>query len=236
MIDEDRTLQLYDYTSDMLSKGSSKPIVKVCDDCGTYSIVRKGAYHDLCKSCSHKNPSDEIRKKISEANKGRKCNNKTKIKISIANTGEKNGMYGKKHSKETKKKIGKSNKGKNKGIKHNYEYRINISCIAQGISRNEWTGFLTNQKYCSLFNESFKTKIRNQFNNKCFLCSKSKQEEGKNLAVHHVNYNKNCLCGSNCEFVPLCCKCHSKTNGNRQYWENLIMGYLYPERYFMVEI
>ena len=37
-----------------------------------------------------------------------------------------------------------------------------------------------------------------------------------------------------CEFVPLCQSCHAKTNGNRQYWENLIMGYLYPERYLCV--
>lgn len=97
-----------------------------------------------------------------------------------------------------------------------------------------WKGGLTNQKYCKLFNESFKQLVRNQYHNKCFLCNKSKEDNGKNLSVHHVNYDKNCLCNGGCEFVPLCISCHPKTNFNRQTWEDLIMNYLYPNRYFMV--
>ena len=79
-------------------------------------------------------------------------------------------------------------------------------------------------------------KIRNNYNNICFLCGKTKEENGKNMSIHHTNYDKNCLCGNNCEFVPLCISCHAKTNYNRNYWEDLIMNYLYPNRYFMVEI
>jgi len=45
---------------------------------------------------AHKNPSEETRRKMSDATKG-----------------ENNPMYGKKHSEETKQKISKMRKGKN---------------------------------------------------------------------------------------------------------------------------
>ena len=235
MIDEDRTIQLYNYTSDQLKPHSHKPIVKVCDDCGTYSIVRKQAYHDLCKSCAQKNINNNKRK-MRKYPKGKLSPMFGKYHTQEQKDKWSKDRKGKKLTEETKKKIGKSNKGKNKGCKHSFEQRIIQSCKVQGISRSEFKEFLTKQRYCKLFNNEFKEKIRNQYHNKCFLCDKAKVEEGKNLAVHHVNYNKNCLCGSNCEFVPLCASCHSQTNGFRQYWENLIMCYLYPEKYFMIDI
>lgn len=105
-----------------------------------------------------------------------------------------------------------------------------------GENSSNWKGGISNGNYCSLFNKSFKIKVRNSYNNKCFICSKTKQENRRNLDVHHVNYDKACLCGSPCDFIPLCRSCHSKTNFNRKYWEDLIMHYLYPERYFIVDI
>ena len=51
MIDEDRTMQLYGYTSDELSSGSHKYVVVVCEDCGRYRIALFRSYNDLCKSC-----------------------------------------------------------------------------------------------------------------------------------------------------------------------------------------
>ena len=56
MIDEDRTMQLYGYYSSDLSPKSNKPIVKVCDKCGEYKVIKKNNYHNLCRSCSHKHP------------------------------------------------------------------------------------------------------------------------------------------------------------------------------------
>ena len=52
MIDEDRTMQLFEYTSDELSKGSGKKVVAVCEECGIYRCVRKRSYRDLCFICS----------------------------------------------------------------------------------------------------------------------------------------------------------------------------------------
>ena len=146
----------------------------------------------------------------------------------------------KQYYKDNKERLNKCNKkyyDKNRPnnvlIQGSKEDRMNKSCIVQGINIKDFDGFITEQKYCSLFNESFKQKIRNQYHNKCFLCG---NEQNRKLSVHHVNYDKDCLCGSSCEFVPLCTSCHAKTNKNRQYWEDLIMCYLYPNRYFMVEV
>lgn len=124
-------------------------------------------------------------------------------------------VLGRKDSKETRKKKSKAKSKEN---------------------HPNWQGGISYDKYCSLFNYLFKKKIRDSYHNKCFLCNKTKKENGQNLSVHHVNYNKDCLCGSPCEFVPLCATCHTKTNFNRKYWEDLIIHYLYPERYFLVDI
>lgn len=136
--------------------------------------------------------------------------------------------------KEQRKQYRETTRDPNMSRSGSKESRIKMSCGQQGISIRDFKGFLTDQKYCKLFNETFKELIRNRFHRECYLCSKL---EGKRkLSVHHVNYDKNCLCGSSCEFVPLCQSCHCKTNHNRQTWEDLIMCYLFPNRYFMVDL
>ena len=207
MIDEDRTMQLYGYYSTDLKPKSNKLIVKICDDCGKYSISPKHIYSDLCKSCIRKGENSPEWKGGLITKTCEICDKEFKSAQS-----------------QNQKFCSVKCYGKWKSINQKGKNNVN------------WQGGITQNPYCKLFNESFKTKIRNKFNNKCFLCGKTKQDEGKNLAVHHVNYNKNCLCGSNCEFVPLCTSCHAKTNGNRQYWENLIMCYLYQNRYFMIDL
>lgn len=52
MIDEDRTMQLFDYTSNQLSPKSHKKIVVVCEECGKYRVVREADYRELCNLCS----------------------------------------------------------------------------------------------------------------------------------------------------------------------------------------
>ena len=54
MMDEDRTMQLFGYTSDELSQSSKKKVVAVCDECGRYRAVRKDACEGLCRSCHGK--------------------------------------------------------------------------------------------------------------------------------------------------------------------------------------
>jgi hypothetical protein len=50
-------------------------------------------------------PSEETRKKISEAQKGKTPSEETRKKLSESLKGEKNPRFGKKHSEETRKKI-----------------------------------------------------------------------------------------------------------------------------------
>ena len=138
------------------------------------------------------------------------------------------------------------NCGKERVVEFRYYRKICHPCAQKGMNNPMygrigekapgWKCGLSFGKYCKLSNESFKKSVRDNYHNTCYLCGKTKQEEGQNLAVHHVNYNKDCLCGSSCEFVPLCRSCHAKTNQNRQYWEDLIMYYLYPNRYFMTDL
>lgn len=87
-----------------------------------------------------------------------------------------------------------------------------------------WKNGVSFEPYCPKFNNAFKESVREKHCRVCFLCPTTEEENGKKLCVHHIDYNKDCLCDdSECEFVPLCNKCHTKTNFNRDYWENLIM-------------
>ena len=56
--------------------------------------------------------SEDSKKKISEANKGKTHTEETKKKWSEMRKGENNSMYGKNHTEETRKKIGEINLGK----------------------------------------------------------------------------------------------------------------------------
>jgi len=87
-----------------------------------------------------------------------------------------------------------------------------------------WRGGESFEPYCSKFNESFKEYIRDKFERICFLCSITEEENGQRLSVHHVNYDKACMCNDNvtCQFVPLCRSCNSKVNANRKVWEQKI--------------
>lgn len=109
-----------------------------------------------------------------------------------------------------------------------------------GLKRNisgensaNWKNGASFKPYCSKFNEEFKEKIRDQFGRQCFICGLSEELNGKKLPVHHINYNKDCLCGdSKCYFVPLCNSCHSRTNNNRRFWEKLLIV-CYEDPYMM---
>lgn len=91
----------------------------------------------------------------------------------------------------------------------------------KGEANPAWKGGISFEPYCTKFNFAFKEYIRDKFGRVCFLCSKTEEENGERLSVHHVNYDKECMCNDNltCQFVPLCRSCNSKINGNRKEWE-----------------
>jgi len=230
--------------SDICRKCSYSSRIKIiCNQCGAtiYRIKSGIRNHNFCNiNCKAKWQSENLNKENHPGWKGGDiklicdwcgsiiykkrtqiynhnfCNQDCKAKWQVRNLkGESNPFWDRHHTEESKR---------------------DMSATKQGLPHNVWVCFMTEQKYCSLFNTKFKEQIRNFYNRRCFLCGKTEKENGKRLSVHHVNYDKNCLCGLRCEFVPLCSSCHSKTNTNRKYWEDLIMCYLYPNRYFMIDI
>lgn len=88
-----------------------------------------------------------------------------------------------------------------------------------------WKGGISFGKYCPKFNETLKEEVRRAFGRTCVVCG-AHEEEGRRLAVHHVDYNKVQGCkGMRWSLVPLCASCHSKTNSNRWYWFNKLINY-----------
>jgi len=214
MIDEARTLELFGYTSDSLTHGSCKKVVTVCDECGKVRLSQYHQHSALCHRCAItlygvRNPFY-----------GKHHSDESRQKISAANSGEQNSQYGKHHSDEERLKLSIALKGR----KLTDETKLKMSNSRKGEKNPLWRGGTSFDPYCQKFNEAFKESIRDKFGRICFLCPKTEAENGRKLSVHHVNYDKNCLCDDvKCEFVPLCMTCHMKTNTNRGYWENLII-------------
>lgn len=93
------------------------------------------------KNCGYV-PSDEIRRKLSAANKGKIVSKETRDKISNAKkgqgSGENNPMFGVAHTDESKKKMSDAKKGSvawNKGKNHTDETRLKIAARAKNRQR-----------------------------------------------------------------------------------------------------
>jgi len=112
-------------------------------------------------------------------------------------------------------------------MKKGYGIYCSSECYGKWMSSNikgenhpQWQGGISFEPYCILFNNKFKERVREFFDNKCVICDKTKEENGRALCVHHVNYDKETCCNdSERLFVPLCRSCHSKTNSHREYWQ-----------------
>jgi len=150
------------------------------------------------------------------------------------NTGELNGMYGRKHKEDAKELMRIARR--NNPVKQSDERKQLLSERWKGCNNPKygthrfgelnpsWRGGISYGKYCKKFNDEFKEYIRNKFNRTCYICGKS--EESRKLHVHHIDYNKNSICnGKSWAFVPLCQKCHLRTNHTRWYWFNLLISY-----------
>lgn len=108
----------------------------------------------------------------------------------------------------------------------------------RGHDNPNWCGGISFLPYCPRFDEKFKEKIRNCFGRVCFVCGKTEVSNKRNLSVHHTTYDKDAMCGdSESDFVPLCDRCHTITNFNRQFWEKLFTYALqYYDGYYNVYI
>ena len=109
MIDENKTFKNFGYTSDTLSHGSNKKVLCVCDECGKERLIEYKGYRNLCKSCSRigKHISEKTKNKISKANTGKHHSEETKLKISKAHSGKNNLNFEKFGDKNSSWKGGK---------------------------------------------------------------------------------------------------------------------------------
>jgi len=210
------------------------------------------------------------KERIKLGKKGKIVTLETKNKMSIAQTGEKNHFYGKTHTIDTRSRISLKNSGKihspevrtkisvatkkaldnqemrskrskiQKDRLTNVDLRIKLSEDRQGEKNPRWLGGISFKKYCPKFNRDLKRRVRAFFGYQCVLCGKSTEENGKNLDVHHVEYNKNACCdGKRVQFAALCRSCHTKTGSKRENWEemlHIIIHEVYNDRsYFTKE-
>jgi hypothetical protein len=175
---------------DKFLKKEDEGICPICEKETSFINLRKG-YRKFCSNkCAksgennpffNKHRSEETKKKISDANKGRY-------------TGEKNPFYGKHHSEETKKKLSDANKGKLKG-ENNPNYKGGISLKefkdAYGIELEEW--------------KKIAQEIRIRDNFTCQLCGKKNATD-----VHHIIPRRIKIDNSPDNLITLCRSCHSK--------------------------
>jgi hypothetical protein len=182
----------------------------------------------------HKNHprTDETRKKISEGvrkahgeGRGKRIYNILKIlyiKPQKPKAPKKDRPYkGIPLKPEHREKISKSNIGK----KFTDEHKKRLSDSRTGVYVGErcpaWKGGISFEPYCPKFNHHFKNCVREYFNYTCVLCGITSKEIGKQMSVHHVNYEKKALCNEEKPlFVTLCPSCHTRTNHNREYWKD----------------
>lgn len=227
LIDEEITFREKGYRSTDLKPKSHKEVWAVCegDDCqmegGRGRWVKKSDYRNLCRSCAQKQKIEKCKMTC----KKRDC-------IDDDITYAKKGYLSTELNPDSHKEVWRvcSRCGEGRWIEFRYCVEMCNKCAVISENTSQWKGGISFEPYCKKFNNEFKESIRDKFGRKCFMCPDTEEDNGRKLDVHHVNYDKECICnGVECEFVPLCRSCHSKTNGSRELWERLIINVLQYE-------
>lgn len=231
---------------------TNKMVWAKCEKCGMERWVRLYKGEPRCNICNHcptrgytgHKHSEETRKKMSLSGKGRpkteewkkkvaswrkgvKHTDATKLIMSQKAKGRKGIVWssemieyfriirlGKSLSEETKIKIGLASKGRH----HTKETKDIISQHSKGENNPNWRGGISRLPYTFNF-KKIRCHILERDNYTCKLCN-----NGKDLAVHHINYNKSVNSDDN--LITLCLKCNSIVNFNRGYWTNYFKGVL----------
>lgn len=169
--------------------------------------------------------SEETRRKISVAGRGRKYQKSREhlLKISNALAGRKLSAehrnklslakLGKPLSADHRKKIGESNTGKNVGKIRTPEMRLAMSLRLRGSSASNWRGGLNEKKYCDGW-RIIRESIRQRDRNTCRICNAVGGK--RKLSVHHIDYSRDNNNPNN--LITVCGKCHGATGFNRESW------------------
>jgi len=114
-----------------------------------------------------------------------------------------------------------------------------ISEKISGEKGPNWKGGISYGKYCPKFNEEIKKEIREKYNNCDYISGLHKDicNNGQNLDVHHINYDKEQGCNERkWQLISLSRSNHAKTNYNREFWNKLFIYALeYDKEYYNEE-
>lgn len=165
------------------------------------------------------NMSEEVKKKISKMQRNKIVSEESKKKMRDNHSdmsGKNNPNYGKSLSDYQKQRLSETHKGK----VISYETRQKISNSLKGENNPSWKEGISFQPYCIKFNDEFKERVREYFGRCCYVCGKNEIDNKAKLCIHHVTYNKETCCDDSIPlFAPLCRSCHTKTNFDREYWQ-----------------
>ena len=113
-------------------------------------------------------------------------------------------------------------RAKQRAAQNRPEVRAKNSAAHKGLQVGEknhnWKGGISTFPYHYKFTPAFKQMIRNRDGNICQLCGKTKEQEGRNLCVHHIFYDRDNECVNPDEFITLCNSCNFKVNTRRDFW------------------
>jgi len=149
----------------------------------------------------------EVRKKISNSREGRPSWNEGLTK----ETDER--VAGQAKKLAGRKKTSDHNRKNSEGMRR---YYLEHPGVRRGKNNSNWQEGIGNLPYPFNFNAELKTLIRKRDDNTCQLCSKTEEQEGRNLCIHHIDYIKENLDPWN--LVTLCRSCNAKVNFKREYW------------------
>jgi hypothetical protein len=210
----------------------------------------KSELHRLHMSEAKSNPSEETRQRMRDSHKGYHHSKESNQKRKLTLTGKSKTPAHREHIRLSKlgiprpekmcKKLSDDRKGwigdKNPffGKQHS---ELSLMRMVETRIGGFWYGnvrYNYHPQYCELWTEKLRERVRAYRGYVCFECGKLQSEnidrwgKIKNLAVHHVHYNKKTCCdGSPYDLVPLCLACHAKTNKNKLFWEQRLTEKIY---------
>lgn len=134
-----------------------------------------------------------------------------------------NTLRGHTFSSETRDKISKSLK----------KYFSENPGVVSKEKHPQWKDDSSSMPYDRAFNKELKEKIRKRDNYKCQKCWRieAEHQRGRNLEVHHIDYNKQNSTESN--LITLCRSCHAKTNFSRDDWQKHFEEFLRKPKIFI---
>lgn len=176
---------------------------KSCEICGkTFWVIPSNSNQRFCsRDCYGKWLSVDLKERIEIGT--------YRMKVPGKDFPHPRGMKGKTHSEKTRRLLSRVHRGKRPHNKYD-QMREKL----RGPKNPMWLGGSSFEPYALDFNEELKEMVRNRYGRTCQLCGM--KENGRKLAVHHIDYDKNNNGLSN--LISLCSPCNGRVNFRRKEW------------------